>query len=365
MSLPKHNSSKQLWRNLVDTPAVLVDLNVVERNIARCQTRCDQLGFTVRPHIKTHKIPLLTQAQLNAGAIGITCQKLGEAEVMVEAGIDDILISYNIIGAAKLARLKALTEKARIIVCADSGYVVAGLSHAFADAEKPLEVMVECDTGMNRCGVTTPAEAASLAQEIFRAPGLTFSGLMTYPAAGQGNEAITWLGQAKEACQKAGLDVPVISSGGTPDLYKLTANDIITEYRPGSYIYNDRSLVTSGAVTEDDCALSVLTTIVSRPTKDRAAIDAGSKSLTSDTFGHTDFGTVLGHPNIQVASLSEEHGHLKSKSTADLGQIKVGDTLRILPNHACVVSNLFDYITFVRGDYFVKYQPVAARGAVK
>lgn len=364
MTLPKPNSSKQLWRDVVDTPAVLVDLDVVERNIARCQARCDQLGFALRPHIKTHKIPLIAQAQLEAGAVGITCQKIGEAEVMVEAGIDDILISYNIIGATKLARLKALSEKARITVCADNNYVVTGLSQTFAGAEKSLEVMVECDTGMNRCGVTTPTEAATLAQEISQAPGLIFSGLMTYPAAGQGNAAIAWLARAKEACENAGLNVRVISSGGTPDLFDLTASGVVTEYRPGSYIYNDRSLVTSGAVTENECALSVLTTVVSHPTKDRAVIDAGSKSLTSDMFGLADFGTVLGHPNIQIACLSEEHGHLKSQSAVGLGQIKIGDTLQILPNHACVVSNLFDQITFVRGDYFVKHQVVAARGAV-
>jgi len=193
----------RLWRDVVDTPAVLIDLDVVERNIERCQSHCAHLGLKARPHIKTHKLPLLAHAQLAAGAVGVTAQKIGEAEVMAAAGVEDILISYNIVGLRKLERLRRLAERCRLSVVADSAEVVAGLSGVFADAPSKLDVLVECDTGMNRCGVLSPQMAVDLARRVALSPGLRFAGLMTYPAPGQGNSASEWLGERSSSAAAA------------------------------------------------------------------------------------------------------------------------------------------------------------------
>lgn len=352
----------QLWRDLIDTPAVLIDLDVVERNIARCQARCDSLGLKVRPHIKTHKLPLLAHAQMAAGAIGVTAQKIGEAEVMADAGIDDILISYNIVGQRKLARLRMLAERCRLAVVADSSEVVTGLAGAFADTAGKLAVLVECDTGMRRCGVLTPEAAVDLARQIVDAPGLRFAGVMTYPAAGQGDAASDWLARAVELLAAAGVDSPIVSSGGTPDLYSIRKPNAVNEYRPGSYIYNDRSVVTAAACGPEDCALTVVTTVISSPEPTRAIFDAGTKVLTSDLFGMTGHGIVVGHPDFAVVGLNEEHGKLECSGER---APSVGELLRIIPNHACVVSNMVDTVYMVRGDHLVRVELVAARGKVE
>lgn len=352
----------QKWIDVIETPAVLIDLDVVERNIAKGQAQADRLGYRFRPHIKTHKLPLLAHAQLAAGAIGVTSQKIGEAEVMADAGIGDILITFNIVGAKKLERLRKLAGGARLSVTADNLAVIEGLASAFADEATPLTVLVECDTGMNRCGVTTPEQAAQLAKAIDAAKGLRFGGLLTYPAVGRFDEAAAWLDEAKALCLEAGVEVPEVSSGGTPDFYKLETDARLTEYRPGVYIYNDRSLVANGACSVEDCALTVAATVVSRPSSDRAATDAGSKALSSDLFGLQGHGLVVGHPDISIPRLSEEHGHLAL--SGESSKLAVGDVLRIVPNHACVVSNLFDHVHLVRGDFYVRKEAVAARGTV-
>lgn len=349
------------WRNVVDTPAVLIDLDVVERNIRRCQEQCDKLGVTVRPHIKTHKLPLLAHAQLAAGAVGITAQKIGEAEVMADAGIDDILITYNIVGERKLGRLRRLADRCRLSVVADSASVIEGLARAFANARSEIGVLVECDTGMQRCGVLTPEEALKLARLISDSPGLRFAGVMTYPAPGQGNAASEWLDDAARLIREAGIETQTVSSGGTPDLYAMKRHASLTEYRPGSYIYNDRSLVSAGACGVEDCALTVLTTVISSPARGRAIVDAGTKVLTSDLFGMSGYGMVLERPDCSVISLNEEHGRIEYASEQ---APVVGELLRIVPNHACVVSNMVDSVHLVRGEYYVRAEPVAARGQI-
>lgn len=346
----------------LDTPCVLIDLDRVEANLARAQAHADKAGLKLRPHIKTHKLPRFAKRQIELGAVGITAQKLGEAEVMADAGIGDIFLPYNIVGAAKLARLKALNERVTIKVTADSPDTVAGYARTFAGAGKGLTVLVECDTGMGRCGVQTPEQALMLARQIGASPGLAFGGLMTYPAAGKPEEAVRWLGAAKALFDQAGIAVPEISSGGTPDMWRSGTDRIVTEYRPGTYIYFDRYQVARGAATLEDCALTVLTTVVSRPTATRIVIDAGSKALTSDTLGMQGFGLVMGSDGIVVQSLSEEHGVIELDGPSDTPRI--GETLRIIPDHACVVSNLFDKVTLIRGDEVVETVAVAARGKV-
>lgn len=343
------------------SPSVLIDLDVAEANIDRFQNHADKAGFRVRPHIKTHKLPLLAQRQIAAGAVGITCQKITEAEAMLsEGGIDDVLISYNILGDEKLSRLRQLAGRVRLSVVADSAAVVDGLARTFAGARTPLDVLVECDTGAGRCGVASPDAAAELAGQIAQAPGLRFAGLMTYPPVGQEPAVADWLGKAVDACAAAGHVVPLISTGGSPGMWQAAALDVPTEYRIGTYVYNDRSLVARGVCDWTDCALTVLATVISVPAPDRAVIDAGSKVLTSDLLGLDGHGHVLGRPDIRISGLSEEHGILHAPDIA----LSVGDTVRIVPNHACVVANMLDHVQLVRGDTVQGAAPVVARGQV-
>ncbi|MEM6637179.1 MAG: D-TA family PLP-dependent enzyme [Pseudomonadota bacterium] len=345
----------------IDTPAVLVDLDVAEDNIDRFQSHCDAHGLSVRPHIKTHKLPTLAKRQISAGAVGITCQKISEAEAMIaEGGVEDVLLTYNVLGAAKLDRLKALASRVRLTVVADNDTVIAGLAAAFADTPKPLRVLVECDTGAARCGVATPEASLILARQIADAPGLTFAGLMTYPPVGKEASVQNWLSRAKALIEAAGHPVEVISNGGSPGMWTAEAVSVATEYRIGTYAYMDRSLAERDVCDWSDCALTVLSTVISVPVPDRAVIDAGSKVLTSDLLGLEGHGHVLGRPDILIAGLSEEHGVL---SATNIG-LKVGDRVRIVPNHACVVANMLDHVELVRGDAHLKRETVVARGQV-
>lgn len=344
----------------METPAVKIDLAKVESNIARTQKIFDGLGVAFRPHIKTHRIPAFAKRQLDAGACGITCQKIGEAEVMADAGIDDILITYNIIGEEKLARLATLAKRCRLSVTADNETVVGGLSTAFANEPEALEVLVECDTGQGRCGVQSPQDAAALATTIDRAPGLQFGGLMTYPPMTDMSAVDQWLRAAKTECETAGLTCRRVSNGGTPNLGTIDQVSIATEHRAGTYIYNDRSLVNAGACRLEQCALTVVTTVVSRPTADRAIIDAGSKALTSDLLGMEGHGHILGAPDAVISGLSEEHGHVDLSATH--WRPEVGDVIEVIPNHACVVSNLVDEVHVVDENSKIDLVKVAARG---
>jgi len=346
----------------VDTPAVLIDLDVAERNIDRFQRYADAHGLAVRPHIKTHKLPFLARRQIAAGAVGITCQKVTEAEAMVaDGGVEDVLITYNVLGEAKLARLKRLARQVRLAVTTDHPAVVDGLSAAFAD-EPPLPVLVECDTGAARCGVTRPAAAAELAQRIAAAQGLRFRGLMTYPRAGGPEGAQAFLSEATALCEQAGISVEVVTSGGSPDMWRAHTAPVVTEYRPGTYVYMDRSLVLDGVCAWADCALTVLASVVSTPTPERAIVDAGSKTLSSDIRQLTGYGHVLGRDDITIDQLSEEHGRLVGEGPLNLA---VGERVRIVPNHACVVSNLFDRVTTLRDGRPAGELHVAARGCVR
>ncbi len=279
---------------------------------------------------------------------------------MVDAGIDDILITYNIIGNEKLARLATLADRCTLSVTADNATVVAGLSRAFEGADEALEVLVECDTGQGRCGVQSPQAAAELAVTIDRSPGLRFGGLMTYPPMADMKAVDRWLRDAKAAVEIEGLACARISNGGTPNLASVAQVEIATEHRAGTYIYNDRSLVKAGACQLEDCALTVVSTVVSRPTADRAIIDAGSKALTSDLIGLEGYGLIIGAPGAVIAALSEEHGHVDLTGTD--WRPEVGEIVEIIPNHACVVSNLVDEVHVVHETGQIELMKVAARG---
>ena len=346
----------------IETPAVVIDEAIARRNIDAFQRYCDDNNLALRPHIKTHKLPHFAKLQIDAGAKGITCQKIGEAEVMADAGFDDILITYNILGQAKLARLMALSRRiSHLEVVADNLPVIEGLASTFTDTAKPLSVMVECDTGGGRCGVQTPEDTAVLAAAIHAAPGLTFAGLMTYPPVGGAAAVDTFMTATKALLDAQNIPCPKISSGGSPDMWSAADARMITEYRIGTYIYNDRSLVERDTCTWDDCALSVLATVVSTPTPDRAIIDAGSKTLTSDLLGLDGYGHVLGYPDARIVSLSEEHGIIHHDGSKPF---TIGERVCVIPNHVCVVSNMVDtaWLKAASGD--LTEIEIAARGRI-
>jgi len=347
----------------LSTPRPIIDEDRLAANIARCQAYMDEHGLNFRPHIKTHKIPALAAEQVAAGAKGINCQKISEAEVFAAAGFQDILITFNILGTQKLERLAALNDRiSDLKVVADSSVTVDGLSEYFA-LRRPLAVLVECDTGGGRCGVQTPEEAVALAQRIQAAPGLSFAGLLNYPKPAAAEAVQAFLEKTLGLLEQEGIACPIVSNGGTPSLFDAHLVTAATEHRAGTYIYNDRSMVRAGHCDETDCAMHVLATVVSRPTADRAVIDAGSKALTSDLLGFADFGTVVGYPDAVITGLSEEHGVIDLSKCGDQ-RPQIGEKIRIIPNHTCVVSNLFDTMVFHRDGVVTRVENVAARGLV-
>jgi len=342
------------------TPAVVIDLDVVERNIARVQALCEAAGVANRPHIKTHKSPVIASMQRDAGARGITCQKIGEAEVMADGGHEDILIAYNILGEEKLGRLGRLLARTKVTVAADNPTVVAGLPQAAAIAGRDLDVVVECDTGRRRAGVETAAEAVALAREIASRPGLSFSGFMLYPPENAMAETQAFLDAATAGVREMGLKPRMVSSGGTPNLVNLGRIQGVTEHRAGTSVFNDRMMLAAGVAQLEDCALTVYATVVSRAGAERGIVDSGSKTLTSDTGGLEGHGLILEHPQAKIARFAEEHGFLDLSGCNDRPQ--VGDVVRIVPNHVCVVVNMVDRLVTVRGGEIVGELPVAARG---
>jgi len=345
----------------LETPVLTVDLDRVERNIASMQGYCDEHGFVFRPHIKTHKLPAIAHMQVRAGAGGITCQKLGEAEVMAEAGLDDILISYPLVGRQKAERLAALARKVKVGVVGDSAAVAEGLAPVLARQGLEVDFLVECDTGFERTGVQSPQAAAELAELVAGLPGVHFTGLMTYPTL---PESGPWLRAAREAIERVGLRVERVSGGGTPTARRTHEIGEVTEIRAGTYVFGDQACIANGTVRLENCALRVLVTVVSRPTKERAIVDAGSKTLSSDlAAGVTGFGLIVEHPEATIYRLNEEHGYV-DVSRCD-PQPEVGETLTIVPNHACGTMNMHDEVVVHRGGAAVDIWPVAARGKLR
>jgi D-serine deaminase-like pyridoxal phosphate-dependent protein len=347
----------------LDTPALTVDLDRVERNIASLQRYCDEHGLAFRPHTKTHKLPQIARLQLDAGAVGITCQKLGEAEVMADAGFDDIMVTYPLVGRQKAERLAALAERARMSVVGDSAAVAEGLANVLGAGDVTVDFLVECDTGFGRTGVQSPDEAGGLAERVAASSGLRFAGLMTYPSR---PESGPWLQEARETVESRGIPVASVSGGGTPLARRTHELGVVTELRAGTYVYGDRTCLALRCMELDECAAHVVATVVSRPTPDRAIVDAGSKALTSDPVpveGWDGFGFLLEHPEASVYALNEEHGYVDVSRCESKPQ--VGDVVRILPNHICVAVNLEDEVVVHRSGEVVDTWPVAARGKIR
>jgi D-serine deaminase-like pyridoxal phosphate-dependent protein len=343
----------------LDTPVPTVDLDRVAANLARAAAYFKEHGLAVRPHIKTHKIVELARQQVALGARGITCQKLGEAEIMADGGIADILLSFPIVGSIKYTRFMALAHRIDLLSVTDS----IEIADRMGELESNVGLLVECDVGGRRCGVQTPAQALALARHIDRNRNLRFLGLMTYPPKNQIETTRAFLTETLDLLHGTGLAAPIVSVGGTPEMYRAHEIGVSTEHRPGTYIYSDRYMVENGIGTFADCALTIIATVVSRPTDDRAIIDAGSKTLSSDLMGFSDHGYIVEYPLASLAKLSEEHGHIDLSRSQD--KPKIGERLTIIPNHACVVSNLFDAVQAVADRHFVKTLKVDARGRVR
>jgi len=342
------------------TPCAVIDLDVVDKNIADLQSLCDTANLANRPHIKTHKSPFLALRQLEAGAIGITCQKLGEAEVMAEAGITDILIATNIIGAARSGRLASLQRQIPLKICADNPLSLHAYAEAGRIAERPVRVLAECDTGLQRAGVTTPNEAIELAKIIQDDPWLEFGGLMFYPPLDGWPATQRFLDTTRDGLASLGLVPEIVSTGGTPNLKNLGQLNGATEHRSGTSIFNDRMMIAAGVADISKCALTIYTSVVSRAEATRGILDAGSKTFTSDSGGLEGFGLILDYPKARIHKMAEEHGFL-DLSDCDI-KPAIGDILQVVPNHVCVVVNMFDQLIAVRGNHIVDILKVAARG---
>jgi len=347
----------------LETPVVTIDLERMEANLRKMQAYCDAHAIRFRPHVKTHKIPEIAALQLAAGARGIACQKLGEAEVFADAGCEDVFIPYNLLGAAKLRRLTDLARRCRVSVAADSATVAQGISEAAAAAGITVPLLIECDTGAGRTGVQSPAQAAELAQVIDRLPGVRFAGLMTFPT----NLETTppFLAEALALLARAGLEAETVSGGGTPQTWRVHEIPQLNEHRAGTYVFNDANTVAAGTATLDECAMRVLMTVVSRPTAERAILDGGSKTLSADRLLWRDpsYGTVLEYPDAAIYAYSEEHANVDLSRCAR--KPVVGERVTVIPNHCCTVANLHDELLVVRGGAVERTWRVQARGRVR
>jgi D-serine deaminase-like pyridoxal phosphate-dependent protein len=370
------------------TPQVLIDHQRLRNNISRTQELADTAGLRLRPHAKTHKSPTVARWQIERGAVGICCAKIGEAEVFAGAGIEDIRLPYPV-NPCNATRLLALMDRASISIIVDHLDVARGWSDAMQRAGRSLDVLVKVDVGFHRCGIDPQGDALGFLQVVAALPGLRLRGLLShaghsYHAASEealdaiaAEEAGTLL-RLRDRAAAAGIVLDEISVGATPTLRYSVRQKGITELRPGNYVYFDRTQVSLGAATLDDCALTVLATVVSKPAADRIILDCGSKTLTNDQArGITSaagYGAILAGSTdnldwarevdeaLTIERLSEEHATVRVAGGTPL---QPGDRVRVLPNHSCVVSNLVDVVRLVEGQTVVQTLPVAARGKIQ
>lgn len=354
----------------LDTPAGLVDVSRAHANLERVASYCREHGFAWRPHIKTHKTRELAAAQIAVGARGLSVATPREAEVM--AGItDDLLFAYPPVGRAKLDRLLALPESLELTVALDSLEALRALGSSAAPRGREVGVLVEIDVGLHRVGVQTPEEAVDLAREADRLDGAVFRGVMLYPghirsAVGEQGPALEGVSRHLErvlaALGSADLTPGVVSGGSTPTLFRSHEVAGPTELRAGSCIFNDRGVASIGACRWEDCAYTVLASVVSTACPGQAVIDAGSKALSREELRGPGkgYGQLLDRPEVTVAALSEEHGVLDLRASD--WRPRVGDRVRVIPNHVCVSVNLQERLYGVAGDEVSEVWEVAARG---
>jgi D-serine deaminase-like pyridoxal phosphate-dependent protein len=342
----------------LDTPAVVCDLDKLARNIQAMAERCRQLDIPLRCHTKSHKIPEIAHLQLASGAIGICCQKPGEAEVMVAAGVRDIFLPYNIVGPIKVERLLRLSRRATITVAVDSLATAQGISAGAKKYGGSARVLIELDTGARRCGVQSPQEGLNLARQIVGLPGIDLQGVMTYPSRA---EAKPFLDETVALWREAGLPLDVISGGGS-GLEAVSKALGCTETRSGSYLWEGLGRVKSREDLSDErCPLRIITTVVSTPAPGRIIVDGGMKTFAS--YPPVPYGHCIEHPDIKIYAMSVEHGHVDT--TASGHTFKVGERLTFIPLHQEMALNLHDELVGYRGEQVEVIWPVAGRGKVK
>lgn len=369
-------------KQALDTPALVVDSGTLRHNIEWMQKVANGFGVRLRPHTKTHKSPHIARRQMEAGASGVTVAKVGEAEVMADAGFEDILIANQVVGAEKIRRLIDLAARVRVAVLVDSSAGVQMLEHAFAQAGAELDVLVEVDTGKGRCGLSDTEQILALADEVGRAEHLRLRGVETHEghvadgatSAKQIEERAVAAGlrvvEIAEALRQRGHTVEEVSVGSTPAAPYTASVAGITEMRPGTYIFNDVNEMALGQASPEECALSILATVISRPAPERAVLDAGSKSLFSERArsgfaleGYDGFGYIRQAPAARVVSLSEEHAVVELPVGTEFPD--VGGVVEIIPNHVCPAVNLHEELHIVDGDDLLEVWPIAARGKVR
>jgi D-serine deaminase-like pyridoxal phosphate-dependent protein len=353
------------------TPAAVVDLDIMESNLERMAAYARNHNLGLRPHTKTHKSPLLAAEQIRHGAAGLTVAQLHEARLMAAAS-DDILLAHPPVGAPKLARLLALPAGTRLTVALDSRAALEPLAIAADTAAREIGVLVELDLGMGRVGLADPVEAVALCELCTQLDGVRWRGVMFYPGhirehVDQQDSALervdTQLHRVLQLLGERGLYPEIVSAGSTPAAFASHRIRGLTEIRPGTYIFNDRTTAAIGACAWEDCAYSVLATVVSTAVSGQAVVDAGSKALFREELrgsSWSGFGALLDRPAVTVKGMSEEHGLLDLSQTE--WQPRVGDRVRIVPNHVCVSVNLHDVVWGVRGERLERSWPVAARG---
>jgi D-serine deaminase-like pyridoxal phosphate-dependent protein len=356
----------------LDTPHLLVDLDRLEKNISLMAETAQASDVRLRPHTKTHKSPYVASLQRAAGTAGITVAKLGEAELMVAEGFQDVFIANQLVGGIKLNRFLELSRNASVACAADSVEGVLPMAAMASSMCQKANVWIEIDTGLGRAGCRSLEEAIIVARAIESSSWLTCSGIFTHEGHIYGSapdrvkadaaEAAARMRDIKAELLKNGLPCPMISMGSTPSAAAVAAQDGVDEIRPGVYVYGDRLQVRRG-FDRDRCALTVLASVVSIRPDGVAILDAGSKSLASDCpFEDKTYGEVLDQPWLVLKGVSEEHGHLKISEGHGL---KVGDKLRIIPNHACTCVNMHDFFAVCRGEQTEAVLPVAARGKIQ
>ena len=359
----------------LETPALVVDLDIMERNLCRVAEYCKTNDLRLRTHTKTHKSPRIGRRQLDSGAVGLTVAKVGEAEVMLGAEPADLLVAYPVIGRSKLERLMEVARKTRVTVALDSLFAARQLSDAAREAQITLGVLAEVDGGLGRVGVSPGEELVQLAQGIMRLPRLTFAGITFYPGHIKDNgeaglEQLARLGDLVRSMlddfRREDIPVAVVSGGSTPSLFHSHQIPGLNEIRPGTYVYNDMNTIRSGGCTEADCAASVLVTVVSTARKGQIIVDGGSKTFSSDRLANSSevtFGHVVEAPECSFHKMNEEHGYVDI--TRARRDFSIGDRLHIIPNHICVAVNLHETVYGIRNGQVEESWKVEGRGKLQ
>lgn len=359
----------------LETPAVLIDLDVLERNIKLMAELAKHAGVKLRPHFKTHKSIWIARKQIEYGACGLTVAKLGEAEVLADAGIEDLLIAFPLVGEAKLGRLRALIERGiKVTVSADHAAVAVGISQVGESLSRRIPLYVDVNTGLNRCGGEPGEETAALIRQLAVLPGVEVRGLMTHGGHAYGKKSLSELWQTaadevgglvrtQELLMKSGIHIPEISVGSTPTSKFIAQQTGATETRPGAYVFGDISQLMIGSITMDELAMSIVATVVGTPRPGTLIIDAGSKTFSSDTNPHRPgYGFLRSNPSVYIERLSEEHGIVKVPEGV---HFSISDRLEFIPNHCCTVTNLHNRLQGVRNRKVERQITVDARGRIQ